>query len=470
MGFTEAAKQFWNEVGPLWAQFTIAPNAYPFTDVESRIAYLERELMNGHSQGSSRSGNYELSTTHGVRKAFKACSPLPTIVSQKAWAFTRGEVVVWNPKNKKPVRGQFKEWEQLLHNPNTEQSQRQFYHQAYTYQQKYGYCVIRKIYPAGFSNRPAELYVIPNWAFEPIGYNGALTVAYFTYGGKREELDLDELIFIIDPASNDIDESTGLPYSRARELDGEVSNVAAALASRGAMIKDRGIQGVVTNRTKDAVSHLDMKPSDREAMERRWNSGGIMPHQKKIMVTDADVDYIPMTMNSKDLQLQDESVTCLKTICNRYGFAFNALAEGFNGKYNSTSSMLQQMQDATIGPEATDFFEQLSLGLGMYKENCEAYMDYSGVAALQKSQKDQGEGQQAMAQAYETQWDLGIVTRNDILDGMGRERVAGRPEFDKYKWELTPEELGSINQNQQGNGQDQNNNDQSQGATDQTTN
>lgn len=450
MGVIDAAKSFWANNAPPFLGGSVDPIVSPVcapgpVTLEQRIDRLDSLLRSLNEQsgglGYSRSG---LNTVSEIRRAFVACAPLPTIVSQKAWAFTRGKVIVWNPKSEKPVRGQFKDWDKLFQNPNPKQSQRQFFTQAYTYMQKFGCCILNPVFPALYNDRPSELYVIPNWEFEPLVYNGRIVAAYWNHGGTREDLDVDKLVIIRDSASQDYDESTGLPYSRARVLQGEVRNISAVLNARGNIVTDRGMQGIITNRTKDSTGHMPMMPEERAELTLRYNSGGILKGQNKNVVTDADVDYVPTTFNSQELQLQEESVTCLKTICNCYGYPFTALAEGFQGKYSNSSNSARDFQDRTIEPEALDFFEQLSRGLGMYNENCEAYMDYTGVSSVQASKKEEGQGQDAMATALQKQWDLGTVTRNDIRETMGQERIAGRPEFDKYKWELTPEQLGAI--------------------------
>lgn len=456
MGLYQAIKSFWEDSAPPFSGSASDPqlivaDAYPALTLEQRMERLDSLMSSLNEQGGIGYTRYGLNTVPEIRRAFVRCAPLPTIVSQKAWAFTRGKVVVWNPATGKPVRGQFKEWERLFQNPNADQSQRQFFTQAYTYCQKFGYCIINPSYPAGFNDRPSELRVIPNWQFEYLCFNGEIVAAYWNRYGIREELNVDRLVIISDSASQDYDESTGLPYSRARVLEGEVSNIAAALNARGNMITDRGMQGLMTNRTRDQQGHMPMQATERAELEFHYNSGGVLKGQKKIKVTDADVDYIPTTFNSQELQLQEESITCLKTICNRYGFPFNSLAEGFSAKYNNSTNSRRDFQDNTIEPESLDFFEQLSQGLGLYKENCEAYMDYSGVASLQQSQKEMGDGKKSMADAMQVQWDLGTVTRNDIREALGQDPIA-KPEFDKYKWELTPQELGAVTSQNNSNG------------------
>jgi hypothetical protein len=415
------------------------------------------ELLIGlNSHGPTR---YGLNTITELRQAFKLCSPLPAIISQKAYAFVKGTVTVWNPATGKPVRGQFKEWDRLFQQPNPLQTRRQFFIQAYSYLQQFGYCVIDPSYPDGYNDRPYSLRVLPNWLigweFRNGGYNERPLAAYFTAAGVREQLDVKRLIIIRDSVCTDFDESTWLPLSRAAVLDAEVSNTIAALQARGEMITDRGANGLVANGAKDSAGVAPMRESEKIKLQAAWNrrNGGIMRGQHKIVFTDANLAYTPMTFNTDELGLHPENIANIKAICNRYGFPFTMLAEGYEGKYNNSGNARRDFQDTTVDPESMDFFEQLSRGLGMYSQNCEAYMDYSGVASVQMSARDRGLGLQAMNTGLETAWNNGIITRNQWLEAIGEDEVA-RPEFEKYKWELTPEELGAVTNNVNSNGQE----------------
>lgn len=386
---------------------------------------------------------YGLCDVQDIRTAFRLCSPLQAIVTQKATAFTKGKIVVWNPATEKPVRGQFKEWDTLFRQPNPYQSGRRFFIQAYSYVQQYGYCVIDPLYPTGFADRPSELYVIPNWAIEwernlkPSRWRTLMPQkAWQIVGGQRVELDVKKLIIIRDPACTDYDEETGLPVSRASCLEQEVSNLIAALQARGEMITDRGANGIISNTGRDSIGHTPMDPEEKDRVQRAYKRYGMMKGQDKIIITDAALNYTPMTFDTTQLGLQPEHIAAVKGLCNVYGFPFTALAEGYEGKYNNSSNARRDFQDTTIDPESMDFFEQLSLGLKMYDQRCEAYMDFSGVASVQASQEEKGKGEQAMASALQTQWDLGIVTRNDVREKLGYERETENPdEFDKYKFE-----------------------------------
>lgn len=417
---------------------------------------LEDLLMVFNNGGYKK---YTLGNDEALRAALRQCSVIPSIISQKAFAFVKGTVTVWNPESEKPVRGQFKEWDELFRKPNAYQSQRQFFIHGYSYMQRHGYCVIEPTYPAIFKDRPTELNVIPNWAIEwewsTFGRNKKPKAAYEVQDGTRRKLDIEKLIIIRDPAATEYQDNGFLPLSRAADLEGEISNEITSLISRGEMITDRGMVGIVSNASgKDQFGGMPLEPAEKARLQRAMDGYGIMRGQSKRIVSNASLTYTPTTFDVNELGLHPEHIANVKAICNRYSFPFTMLAEGFEGKYNNSTNGRRDFQDTTIDPESMDFFEQLSLGLKMYEQKCEVYMDYTGVASLQMSQKDKGQGKKAMNEGLKIEWDNNLITRNEWLDELGKERIEN-PLFDKYKWELKPEELGIVipdNQNTNNNG------------------
>lgn len=433
-------------------------NGIPAPGVTQSLAQID-ELLFELNRGAI--GYRGLDTSTEVRKAFRDCSPLETIIYNKGLAFVKGEVRVWDPTDKKNTKKRvYKPWQDLFLRPNEKQSGREFLMQGYQYAQKFGFAIIDPIYPANYNDRPYAMRVLPNWMveweFRAGIYASGPTAAYFNHDGVREQLDVSRLIIVPDSASTEIDESTGFPLPRISVLWAEIANFIAALEARGELIKDRGAMGALVNKNKlNNGGPLPMTEEETRRLQGTLSrrNGGIRKGQNKVIVMEGDHDFLPMSFNVDELGLHPEHIADLKTICGRFGYPFNMLPEGYESKYNNSTQSRRDFHDTTIDPESMDFMEKLSRGLGMYKEGCEAYIDYSGVAALQLSQQEKGKGAQAMADAVQKQWDAGLITRNDGREQMGLERIQGKPEFDQYKWELTDEQANETEEADNGGNQ-----------------
>lgn len=403
---------------------------------------------------------YGLRTTRDITMALTRCDAITAIISQKAFQFTRGKVVLWNPKTGKPkaASGLYKGWYDLLRQPNKLETQRIFFIKAYSLMQMYGYVAIEPTYPVGFTDIPSSLKILWNnrieWEQALVEDELPKRAWYTSMSGTRRELDVSKLIIIKDSGSLAVDEMTNLPLPRYSAMEQEISNMIASAEVRGEMQTDRGANGLISNSGKDAIGHVPIDPVEKENVQQAYRGYGNMSNQDKVIVTNAPLSYTPMTFDIKELGAHEETIAGLKSLCNRLGFPFNALAEGFEGKYNNSTNSRRDFQDTIIEPESMDFFEQLSLGLNMYSEDTEIYVDYSGIASLQASKMEEGQGMYAIDQAKKIEYDNFLITKNDWLEALGKDRSTNS-EFDLLKSE-TQEYINSQallnNNNTFGNG------------------
>ena len=141
------------------------------------------------------------------------------------------------------------------------------------------------------------------------------------------------------------------------------------------------------------------------------------------------------------------------------GYNYRLLSTGEGATYANAKQDEERLYQNTIIPQAEALMEQYNAGLHTPEANIEICMSYEHVAILQQSEKEKGDGRLAMDNALEKEYKNGLITKNMWLEKLGEDTVANGL-FDKYIFELTPEERGMIiidNQNQ--------NNDGSQGQT-----
>jgi len=385
---------------------------------------------------------YGLKCTDDITTAIERCGAISSIISQKAFQFAKGSVSLWNPATKNNLRGEYKDWEKLFRKPNPNETQRLFFIKAYSLCQAYGYTVIEPQYPAGITDKPYRLDVLYNWR---IVWDKADSddlppskAYYISNRGTRRELDVSKLIIIRDSGSMGVDEYTNLPLPRYAFLEQDISNLIAALEVRGEMQTDRGANGIISNSGKDTIGPVAIPEEEKDRVQQAYKRYGNMQGQDKVIVTNSPLSYTPMTFDVKQLGSQEETIAGLKSLCNCFAFPYTALAEGFEGKYNNSSNGRRDFQDTTIDPESMDFFEQLSNGLNLYDGDVEIYMDYSGVAAVQASEEERGNGLKALAEAAQISYDLNLITGNQYLEITGQlpaDKKQKNPDFDKYKFE-----------------------------------
>jgi hypothetical protein len=110
----------------------------------------------------------------------------------------------------------------------------------------------------------------------------------------------------------------------------------------------------------------------------------------------------------------------------------NGLGTTFN---NLSEAKKSQYQDF-IMPDDEARTEQLAENLIPESENLSLKTDFSHVEVLQESEQSKAVTAKAKTDAYQAQFDLGTMTRNDILEAQGKPRITGIPEMDMYSFQL----------------------------------
>lgn len=405
---------------------------------DPRIQFFE---LNGAVQWQSLYNPKELIA------AYQLCAPISSIINKKATSYAGGELFVKRSSTDKNVRGKYKEWEQLFANPNETQTGRQFFNQLYTYVAINGWSIVLKVYPYGFKDRPAKLYNIPFWFLEIDGayynqymfnYDALLDNLYFCgYDGKRTKLNREDVILITDDTGA-YDERTWLPKSRICLLQYPITTWLSAVEAEVTMIQKRGAIGIISPESSaDSNGAHILKDSDKEAMQMDFQRYGLSRNQWQQIITNKPIKYQSMTFATKDLLLQESQIGGVKYMCDGYNYPFILLAESDQSTYNNVATADRKLYQDSIIPEANAIDEQLVAGL---TKDIYIVHDYCHVPALQAAKKEEAERESVYLDVYKKEYELGIKTRNMILEEMGEDKVP-LPEMDLYSWQIKQQEM-----------------------------
>lgn len=390
-------------------------------------------------------------STADLRRIYETCAPLSSIINRMADAFAGGNLEVLNANTLNYVRGAYKDWEKLLNNPNPLQSKRQYFRQQYTYTYINGWSLGLKVTPTGFG-MPTKIWPLPYWCIQvedkrksifSMTREDLLSGIYFCYNGARAPLNPDDLILFTDE-SGDIDERTWLPKSRIIQLQYPITTQLAAVEAEVTMIQRKGAIGILSNKSTDATgATLPLRPNDKKDMQDEFRQYGLSRDQWQYIISNVALEWQPMAFPTKELMLHESDVKAFKMIADAFKFPFELTAMSERKNLANVTVFDTILYQNAIIPNADAFDEQLMIGLGAVDNNIVIRHDYSHVPALQKSEKEKGEGEKAMNEALLIRWNNGLITKNQWLEKIGEDKVKN-PGFDKYKNELTPDELGVV--------------------------
>lgn len=394
--------------------------------------------------------------SNDYQRALDNCSPLAAIILSMAESFSNGCFEVLNYKTQNYVRGKYLPWEELLENPNPFANKIQFLQNLYINRIIYGYCYVLPIYPAGIKDRPVAMYVLPgeflrvelkkpNQPFYTFTKGESIRTVYFSANGQEVAIDEKDLILFKDNTIG-TDPMTGLPNSRLRSLHYPIGIFDSSQEAVITLVQNRGPMGFIANNSKDQLGNTPMDPKTKKEVQNDLRRYGLHRGLDQFVITNQSLGWVPVGVNIAELMLVENKSNAVKEMCGMLQYPFILTPFSDQSTYNNVDGAKKQAYQDAVIPQANGIIGQLNSGLKTHSQNIDIKVTYEDLYIFQQSIKEKGDGLRSMNQAQKILWYDGLITRNMWLKAIGIDEVP-RDEFTKYKWELTPEQLGVVQQN-----------------------
>lgn len=399
---------------------------------------------------------FNLNSEDDYKKAYLLCPSLKAVINRRAQYFVNGKYTILNDNNDRPLRGeQAKTLQRLLDKPNILQTGKQFKAQQNIYTDMFGYCPVLKVSPVGLPGETYALWNLPPWLFDiefekvnfwTLSEKGKNTPKdiyksfSIKWNGAKRELDKDAIFIILDNSiGTDDDGNLHLPDSRIKSLEYPISNEMAARMAANTSITRKGPNGILSN-DPGSGQYAPLKiGTEREKIQDDFKRYGLTGQEWQVIITDASLRWQQMGSPVKDMQLFETISDSQNAICDGMGiYTFLMAGSGKSTTFaNLNEAKKSQYQDFII-PDDNARTEQLSAGIIPDEDRPYITVDYSHVEVLQESELQRAQIEQAQAAAYQSNYNLGIMTRNQILKDKGLPEITGVPEMDQYSFQSKP--------------------------------
>ncbi|MDX1938042.1 MAG: phage portal protein, partial [Flavihumibacter sp.] len=394
--------------------------------------------------------NWRFTSKQSFVDAFNQCPPLAAVLLRVGIAAAKGKVWVLKQNSEDESRSEFgKNLRRLFKKPNPIQGWEQFYAQVIVYKRLYGYAPIITTNPAGFGGvtEKTKMWCLPPW-FVDIEISKKLLSATdmtdlldkveFTYKGKKDPLDIKNLILLRDYTPTMNLEDAVLPQSRNLSLALPIAGIVSAYKSNNVLIKKKGGLGIIGNNTKDAIGSVALKDTEKKEIEEKLHENyGLTEDQFQVIVSNAALTYTPMVFDTTQLGIHETISNYTKEVCNVHGYPFKLLASdkstGLNSNELKEASI--SLYNDTIQPEVdadfrvfADFFKCEEFGIDLL-------CDFSEIDVLQENKKEAATARLTFSRALEIDWKNNMITRNMYLKQLGFDEIDGK-EGDEYYWQF----------------------------------
>lgn len=373
-------------------------------------------------------------------KAFCNCSPLQAVVTRTAEALMNG---VWKIKDKKTTEdvshtiSRHSKIITLLNSPNPMQSHSELLKQLYIYLRVYGGVYLYAAMPSGFTNIEDAISL---WVFSPEEVDPVYTGRVFSatsvkdivskykitattaFAPKQGTFDAEphQMLAFYDTAEIDFLRGGAIKGQRIKSLYYEIRNIMQAQEAVYSLNSDRGMQGIITNTSKDSLGFVPMSLTEKDALQNRFRSSyGMRRDQAKIYVTDASVDYKPVGFNVKDLMLFEGVRENIMHVCDTMNYPFDLLAsEKGKTAADKRTSMTVLYQDNII-PTSNEISAKLARWVGLDEKIYSIEISYDHLPIMQTGNVEKNNALRQLTQAMHIAYNGETITRQEFRRTIG---------------------------------------------------
>lgn len=276
-----------------------------------------------------------------------------------------------------------------------------------------------------------------------------------------------KVITITDPkkvlhlkTNNLFKDSSNQVYGISRLASAE-KNLQAIASGYGARISlyDNGPRVILHGKNADNGFSSVNETEETDEIQKRINDNyGRTDGQYQVFVTKSALDATVISMNVRELQLNELNSADFRRICNVFNQDAKIHGDPQASTYDNMQTALTDFYINSFMPEMEGTFESLTKFLQGFGMKGEIKGDYSGIKEIAEFEKKQND-------ELFKQVERGLMTRNEYLEFIG-ESTVDLPEFDEYmtfyngQWYKlrqdeqsgNNQELGGNNQSMQGQG------------------
>lgn len=320
---------------------------------------------------------------------YNSISELRQVVDKKATMFSNMEIKLVDKQTKEAVED--KELSNLLQNPNVFQSMNKWLRSYKTQEQIYGNQFMYANKPSSLSKYPVSLInispkyltpVLTGKVFDQVNIDGVISKYKYKDGSTERYYETKDILYTkIDDLDNPV-----IGTSPLTSLVFPLSNTKLAYQYRNVIMAEKGAIGILSNRSSDQVGPIALKKEEKDAINKMYTSDyGIGNGQKRVIITNNELNWQPMTYPTKDLLLFEEVDANKLTIVDHFGLNINIFSNK-NATFENVKNALIQCYQDTIIPEADEFMQALTKFLNIDKR-FELNASFDHVQILQQDKE-----------------------------------------------------------------------------------
>lgn len=331
----------------------------------------------------------------------------------------------------------------LLYTPNPKESKYDFMKKHISYYLTCGRAYINTVHPE-ISEFPLEMWNLANHKLQPIVNN---LIDFRTPDRIQEYIYTDGVILQLLPKDvlcrkdtnlRDIDEISFSNTSRLASAIMCCRSLRAAYQAKVTLLSHRGSMGVLS---PDGREEELFTPDELDILYRKfYERFGLESDQAQILISQKPVKYSQMAIPIAELQLRENILADLQSICRVFQTPSVLLNDPTSAKFDNLSAARRLMYTTNIQPAMYSLAYDFEKHFQLSKRNLSLEPVFDDIPELQPDKL-------SLNKVLEIQRKCGVITRNEWREAVGLEKSTD-PEMDLFDVPK-PNSTGEQNENNQ---------------------
>jgi phage portal protein BeeE len=283
------------------------------------------------------------------------------------------------------------------------------------------------LYSNAFAYTPARIGGIRN-LMVPLPAN---KVRIHTSGKKLKQMDANDLVqkFEFEYDNNDresiewkdmvylmTDDGMNIikPISRIETLKYPLSNIRAQYKKRNVLLENIGAIGILSAQQSDMGGAIPMTPEEKRAIQQDWYRRS----KDELIITEAKVDWKPMSYPTKDLMLFEELSADKLALFDAYGLNANIFSSIDGSTFSNVRDSIRMVYQDTIIPETQAMYNSIMRQFGLHEQGYTLKADFSHLQVMQDDEEKTAQTMKLKAETLEKIIALGVAMNPDEIKNL----------------------------------------------------
>ena len=348
----------------------------------------------------------DMTTVSGKAKALELVTPFAAMVDRMGKLFAFGKDYVTDDENNDNEGGEiYDRARKLIERPNPLQTATMFKRQVEMYLLVFGFCPIfglrlsKKDIPASLWCIPPELFSakMSGVFLEQTELSDIIEEAHITINGKKTKLEPEDYFIVFSGQVKMGKNDEMQVVTPVDTLSVTMNNWYNQAVARGAIIKDGGPKGIISNDDNGEFGNARITQKEQQRLNEAFKSKyGWVGKDFKVLVTQAALRWQPMSWDAGQLMLDATLKATMEDICFALGWSYG-LFDPSSQYSNNVAGEEKRTYTTVIIPDAEVYAQSLTEFLN--QPDLKYYIDYTDVEALQKDRKHEADTLKSVADA-----------------------------------------------------------------------